>query len=186
MAKITINMVGEQYRLRLKNIGFTTDGTKPEALSKIHIYTSVDGEFDNAYLVSSIDATDETNYNFVFNPGRILLDGPNTFFVIYELNKPTFANAIDCNDPLSFKLVTFLVGDREVIPDKDYLNFVLFAPIERQVTFNTVTISNYDNNNRRLTKEYDVCFTEGEENITLYVVGTTHGGAIAGTYYGYQ
>jgi hypothetical protein len=52
--------------------------------------------------------------------------------------------------------------------------------------FNTVTINNYDNNNLLLIKEYDVCFAEGDETITLYAVGTTHGGAIAGTYYGYQ
>jgi len=44
MAKITINMVGDDYRLKLQRFDITTAGTKANAINNIHLYHSPDGD----------------------------------------------------------------------------------------------------------------------------------------------
>jgi len=186
MAKITLNMVGEQFRLRLLELEFTSEGSTSGAINRIRFFHSPDGNFDNAYPIGSLDAANNTTHIMTFDPGRILQDGENVFYVFYEIHKPTASNALNCGNPLSFNLVRFDVGERENIPDKRYVNYTLFSTITKQIFYNRVEISNYDNGHGRLNKEYHICLNEGDTQITLSVTGDAHGGAIAGTYYGYE
>jgi len=143
MAKITINMKGIKSPLHLSEITFNTDGSSPHINPRVRLYAGED--MATAVQIGSVQTSNTDDYSFIIqrNQFTILNDGPNIFYIVYDILRPTLTNNFACGDDLVFNLTGFGV-ERPSDPTA-YTNTIYTEPIERQTEFTPIQFNNYEN-----------------------------------------
>jgi len=144
MAEITIYMGGDKYPLNLAELEFTIEGTSPHIIPQVRLYSG--DNFSTAMFLGSVSMSpgnDTNTFYLTRNLHTILSDGPNKFYIVYDINRPSLFNGISCDDVLSFKLTRFAV-ERPTSPNL-YDNPVVFPNIERELGYDPVDFINIGN-----------------------------------------
>ncbi|MCL2038949.1 MAG: T9SS type A sorting domain-containing protein [Bacteroidetes bacterium] len=185
MSDMNINMDGTGFKLRLKRLKFTIDGTKPGIYPTARLYYSPTGLYSDTLFLGSVQTTAGNNELIVTTP-HILENGDNNFILAYDVPEPTVSNGIGCNDPLVFNLTGYVLGNREngsLVGDTQDHEFIASHTSTKYMQFAEPILVLGGAEGRITDKRF--CIEETGDFMSISIIGNLYGGYILGRYFGF-